>query len=398
MTIVAIGAQYGNAPSGMRDLISMPSSELPAALEALRHYVSRGVILSTCNRYEVYGVAPSSEVGLAKLEAFVADQYGLPCGRSAAFDRYAGEGAESHLLEVASGLDSVVVGETEILGQVRSALAAARSAGQLDGALDRLFDHALQTGKRVRTESALSQDVASLGAAVVQAAEQALGKLGGRSALVVGAGSAAKQASKSLADAGVAVLDAANRTPSKASAILRPYGGRLVSWDALTGALADYDVVLTAVALGRTVLSTRDLERAAQRRATGAMCLIDVSVPPAIDPAASRIRGVRLVTLDEINARRATSGGRETAIAQARSIVLEETRAFRDWLASQASVATVVSFRQRAEEIRLRELDKALRSLVHLSEEDRLRVAALTRGLTSKLLHEPTLLLKHLAG
>ena len=396
MSIVVVGVNHRSAPVAVRERLAMVADELPGALKALASYTSDGVILSTCNRTEIYAAASSPDEGFRDAGRFLSEYHRLPPEEITPYVyRHAGEEAHRHLFEVASGLDSMILGETEILGQVGSALASASEVAELDHTMSRLFHHALRTGRRARTETKISHHAASVSSAAVQMARGVFGGLDRCRVLVISAGQAGKLTARSLFKAGAAGLGVANRTRERADALARELGGRTVDFDRIPEALVDYDIVISASAAGRFVISAGVVEQAARLRDGRPLCLIDIAVPRDIDPGARGIRNVYLYDIDDLEAvALANREERQGEVARVRDIIGEEVVRFGEWLRSLEAVPVVSSLEDKAESIRQAELEKALKKLSHLSDKDRERVSALSKAITRKLLHGPKIVLK----
>ena len=396
MNIVAIGLNHKSAPVEVRERVALLEEELPAALAYLRRYVEEGAILSTCNRTEVYATASDAQSGLEALKAFLVDY-----GRSSAEEigpylyTHRHEEAARHLFAVASGIDSMILGETEILGQVRDALAEASKAETISIPLSRLFHWALRTGRKAREETAVSRHAVSVSYAGVQMARQVFGGLEQCRVLVISAGEAGKLTAKSLRDSGARQVAVANRTYSRAAALAAELGGHPVDFERIGEALVEYDIVISATASARYLLPKETVAQAMARRDGRPLCLIDIAVPRDIDPDSRLIENVFLYDIDDLEAvSLAGMEERKKAVTQVRGIIDGEVERFMQWLRSLEAVPVVKSLRHKGESIRRRETEKSLAKLRHLSPEDRERVEALGKAIAKKLLHDPIVSLK----
>ncbi len=382
--------------------MTVASDDLPKALHdlAAAENLSESVLLSTCNRIEVYAYAERFHGGYADIREVLARHSGLP-PETVADELYAHHDTDAvrHLFAVAAGLDSVVVGEHEILGQVRDAWQAARSEGAVGTALEPLFRRAVETGKRARTDTGISRGIASLSHAAVALAAERLGGLAGRRVLVLGAGEVATGTLKSLGDAHPGDIAVASRTPERADAAARLCGGRAVALAELDTALANADVAITTTGATEIVLEHSDIDAVMARRAGAALLIVDVAVPRDVDPAARELPGVTLLDMDDLGEfveRRRT--GRNEEVRSVRAIVDDEVERYLAEASAREAAPLVAALRARAGLLTAGELERHASRLAGLSPEQRAAVESLLHGVVNKLLHEPTVRLKDAAG
>ena len=396
MQIIAIGVNHKSAPVEVRERLSLLDEELPDALAGLRLHAPEGAILSTCNRTEVYAIAPDAGAGAETLKGFLAGWRRLPVDQLSPYVYSATQrDAARHLFAVACGIDSMILGETEILGQVREALVAASNAGTVGLPLSRLFHAALRTGRLARQETAISRHTVSVSYAAVQMARQVFGGLEQCRVLVISAGEAGKLTARSLRQAGAREIGVANRTRARAEALAADLGGRTVDFERVPEALVDFDIVISATASARYVLLKDTVAGAMARRAGRPLCLIDIAVPRDIDPDSRLVHGVYLYDIDDLEAvSLAGLEERRKAVAQVEAIIDVEADRFMHWFHSLKAVPVIRGLRDKAEATRRRETEKALAKLRHLSPEDQAHIEALTKALTRKLLHDPIIALK----
>jgi glutamyl-tRNA reductase len=305
------------------------------------------------------------------------------------------EEAVGHLFRVAAGLDSMMLGETQVLGQVRSAYGAARRHGSPGPVLARLFHHALEVGKRAHRETRICQSAGSLSAAAVGLARQTLGDLASRTALVLGAGETSRLAARTLRASGAGTLLVANRTLEQAEAVARAVGGEALPLHGLTPALGRADVVISSTGARSYVLEAPAVRAAMAVRPQRPLYCIDVAVPRDVDPAVAAVPNVHLYNLDDLQAVCADDGDdRSRDVRQVERIVDEEVERFFQWWDAREVVPTITALRAHAESVREAELAKALGRLNGLSERDRETVSALTTAIVNKLLHQPVVRLK----
>ena len=382
--------------------MTVAPADLPKALGGLAsaENLSEAVLLSTCNRTEVYAYAERFHGGYADIRELLAQHSGLP-PETVADELYSHHDAEAvqHLFSVAAGLDSVVLGEHEILGQVRDAWQAAQDEGTVGVVLEPLFRRAVEAGKKVRATTAISRGIASLSHAAVALATERLGSLSGRRVLVLGAGDVATGTLKSLADAEAADIAVANRTPERAAAAAASCGGRTVSLDELEPALVAADVVITTTGATDIVLEHSDIGDVMTRRGGAELLIVDVAVPRDVDPAARDLPGVTLLDMDDLGefVQRGRAG-REREIDAVRAIVDGEVERYLTEASAREVAPLITALRARADQIASAEFDRHGSRLGDLSAAQRAAVEALLNGVVNKLLHEPTVRLKDAAG
>jgi glutamyl-tRNA reductase len=377
LTLSLVGISHHVAPVELRERVSL-SLERAASLA---HALGDAVCLSTCNRTEVYLAGDDGSRALASLEELA----GKPL-RSVAY-RMHDDAAALHLFRVSAGLDSLIPGESEILGQVRAAFDAA-SPGPL---LDRVFRQALQLGKRVRTETAIGESPASVPAAAAALAAQVFGDLTGRNVLLVGAGRIGELAAGNLSARGASIAYVANRSAEGAAELAARFGGQPLALDEVAARLGEVDVVLTSTSAPGVLIDAGQVPSKRRRP----LFFIDIAVPRDVDPAVHQLDGCYLYDIDDLEAVvTETLNGRRAEAEVAERLVVEEAERFREWRATLDVVPAIAALRARAEEIRLAELAK----LGPLREEERERLDVVTTQLLNKLLHEPTVRMKQAAA
>jgi glutamyl-tRNA reductase len=382
MRLALVGISHRHAPVELRERVALTVKDAGALA---RELASGGecVCLSTCNRTELYAVGEdATERSLAALRELGGDEV------ASLTYRLADHAAALHLFRVAAGLDSLVPGEGEILGQVR----AAYEAGSPGALLNRLFHDALHAGKRARSQTSIAESPASVPSAGAALAQQVFGELDGRRVLVIGAGKIGELAAKSLAARGAEIAAVANRSLEHAEGVARLFGANAVSLDAIAGELATADVVVACTSAPGFVLHAADVPDRKGRP----LFLIDLAVPRDLDPALNELDSCYLYDIDDLEAVvDATLAGRRREAERAEAIVAEEAERFRAWQASLDVVPTIASLRARAEAIRTAELGKAA---PRLTDEERRAVESITAQILNKLLHLPTVRMKEAAA
>jgi glutamyl-tRNA reductase len=376
MSLSLVGISHHVAPVELRERVALPLERAASLARAL----GDAVCLSTCNRTEVYLAGDDGTRALSSLEEIAGEPL-----RSVAY-RMHDEAAALHLFRVSAGLDSLVPGESEILGQVRAAFDAS-SPGPL---LDRVFRQALQLGKRVRTETAIGESPASVPAAAAALAAQVFGDLKGRKVLLVGAGRIGELAAGNLSARGATIAYVANRTPESAAELAIRFGGSPVALEDVPLKLGEVDVVLTSSAASGLLIERRDVPS----RRHHPLFFIDIAVPRDVDPSVHTLDGCFLYDIDDLEAVVSeTLEGRRAEAEVAERLVVEETERFREWRASLDVVPAISALRSHAEEIRATELAK----LSSLPAEELERLDQVTAQIVAKLLHEPTVRMKEAA-
>ena len=382
--------------------MTVAPDDLPKALHdlATAEHLSESVLLSTCNRIEVYAYAERFHGGYADIRELLARHSGLP-PETVGDELYSHHDADAvrHLFSVAAGLDSVVVGEHEVLGQVRDAWQAARTEGTVGAVLEPLFRRAVKTGKRARSETGIARGIASLSHAAVALAAERLGGLAGRRVLVLGAGEVAVGTLKSLADADPSDIAVASRTPGRAVAAARLCGGRAVALADLDSALVGADVAITTTGATDIVLEHSDIDDVMTRRNGAELLIVDVAVPRDVDPDARGLPGVTLLDMDDLGAFvEQERAGRHQETDSVRAIVDDEVELYLAEASAREVAPLIAALRGRADLLSAGELDRHAARLADLSPAQRTAVESLLRGVVNKLLHEPTVRLKDAAG
>lgn len=402
MSVIVVGLNHRSAPVEMRERVAVAQSRLPKALHDLasREHVAEVVVLSTCNRTEVYARCTKFHAAIFDVVGFLAEHANAePDHLNEHLYTYYDDGAVAHLFGVAAGLDSMILGEGEILGQVRDAWQVAEREGSSGQLLARVFRHALEVGKRARSETGIGRRALSISSAAVALAEARMFSLRGRSVLVIGAGDVAQGMARALVTAGVGAVVVANRTYARAVDLAGRVGGRPVTLGDLPEVLATTDVLLTATDSTEVHVERADLEAVMAKRPNAPLLVVDVAVPRDVDPGAGDVGGVTLLDMDDLEAFTEQSRDRRRReVARVQRIIVEELERFQVERAAREVAPTVSALRTRAESIRRSELDRFRARLDALGPDARPVIEALTEGMINKLLHEPTVRLKDVAG
>ena len=401
MSVVVIGLNHRSTPLALLERMTIAEAALPKALHDLisRADVSEAVVLSTCNRTEVYAVAERFHGAFQDIRDFLAEVGFLaPEDFSDHLYVHYDAPAVAHLFGVAAGLDSAVLGESEILGQVKRSWDRAREEGAAGPALNLLFRHAVEAGKRARTDTAIARHTTSVSQAAVAMAAQHLGGLHGRSGLVLGAGEMGEAMALGLARAGTE-LTIANRTWDTAVELAGRVQGQAVRLADLAATLGEVDVLLSSTGAAIPLLEVDDMERVAAARAGRPLLIVDIAVPRDIDPAVGRLRGVTLLDMDDLRAfAELGTSARQGEVASVRALLDEELERYLGATSAREVAPMIVALRDRAEEVRQAEVDRFRTRLGGLDESQLDAVDALTRGIIGKLLHDPSIALRDAAG
>jgi glutamyl-tRNA reductase len=394
--IELVGISHKTAPVEVRERLAFSLEELNELLPGLRDRFGPVAVLSTCNRTEIYlGSAGPGLDAVALTRFMTAKREIATSAEPNHFYSLNGQDAVRHLFRVTAGLESMILGESQILGQVRDAHYIAQRAGTLNSLLDRLFQSAVGAGRRVRAGAGMAGSAASVSSAAVEFARRSLGDLADRSVLIVSAGEAAKLTAWSLARSGAGRIVIAGRTLVRASRLAADLGAVAVPMHAMASALADSDVVVSATGSRDFCIDRQMVAKAMSHRNGRPLFMIDLAVPRDIDPAVREIPDVSLHDIDAIQPLIDAQAQTETWSADEleRSVEDEITR-FMAWWQGRSLVPTIAALRGRAEGIRQTELAKTLGRLPDLSLEERRRIDALTSAIVKKLLHQPIMCLK----
>ena len=401
MSIVVIGVNHRTGPLALLERLAIPPDAQGKAIAGLvgRHSIREAVVLSTCNRTEIYAVAERFHGAYADIRDFLCDLADLgPDELHSHLYSQHDDAAVTHLFEVAAGLDSAVIGESEILGQVRSAWQLAQDEGGAKATLNLLFRHAIETGKRARTETSIGRGTASVSHAAVEMATERLGSLVGRHVLVVGAGEMGEGIASVLVHAGANDIVVANRTIERADQLAARIGGRTIPFEELSGALAEADVLLTCTGAGGTLVDF-DLLQSSRCHATSPLLIVDIAVPRDVAPEVTNLDDVTLLNLDDLRdwaSRALLLRAEETN--RVNEIVSEEVERFGVEATARQAAPLVSQLRQRAETIRRAEIERFTARLSTLDDVQRAALEAVTKGIVAKLLHAPSVKLKDEAG
>lgn len=397
-----LGLSHQSAPLELLEKSTIASEDLPKKLTDLmqQDHISEAVVISTCNRTEIYVVAEKFHAAYAEVRDFLADNaFVAPEDIADYLYVHNDEDAVKHLFSVASGLDSAVLGESEIQGQVKTAWETSRIEKSSGPALNLLFRHALETGKRVRSETSISRHTASVSHSAVLMATHHLGSLEKKKVLVVGAGEMAEGMVVALAAAGPQEVQVANRTIKKANDLAERIGGKTVALSELSVALSEVDLLLTSTGATSVILDHTSVEEVAKSRSGRPLLIVDIAVPRDVHPDTASINGVTLLDMDDLSAFAAVGiEERINEVENVQTIIDQEVKRFGDLRSAREMAPLISKLRINVDTIRCREIDRFFQSQSQFTDSDRVAIEQLTRTLTAKLLHKPTIGLKNSAG
>jgi glutamyl-tRNA reductase len=401
--ILMIGLNHKVTPVEVRERLAFGPEHIPAALARLTNDglvgANEAVLLSTCNRTEIYVCTCDKSRVEKKLHGFLAEEANLPSDQLENMVYVLrGEAVAEHLMQVSAGLDSLVLGENEILGQVRSAAELAQAAGATGPILSALFRYAIQAGKRARAETEIGRGDISVAGVVVELAKQAFGPLNDRMALLIGAGKISSITARALVKAGLRCIMIANRTFERAEKLAKNLNGTAVHFDALDDILTQADIAICSTGAPHIVLHADTVAKAQQARQGRPLLVVDLAVPRDADPNMVSIPGVQLANIDDLESVVKTSFPLTASICQeVEAIVRQEFEEFCQWLETRRCAPVIKALHNKAESIYQAEVERTLKRLGPLTPRQEKTVQAMGKAIASKLLHEPTVRLRELA-
>jgi len=396
MRISLVGIDHQTAPVAIREKVAISIKKLYDALPMLRAYISRGIILSTCNRTEVYTIDSDQRHAEKASLDFLKARLDIP---DAALLQYVylfeDKTAVEHLFRVASGLESMIVGEFEVLGQVGHALEAAERAGMVNLPLRYIFQSAIRTGRRVREETGISRNALSVSSVAVDLAARIVGDLKGCKMLVIGAGEAGRLVAKAARDRGISHMLVVGRTQERASALASQLGGTPISPSNLDEELLTTNIVVTCAGAPHRILSVEQVKPAIEKRPGLPLVIIDIAVPRNVEPAVGQIRNVFLYNIDDLTGlSNLNRKQRENEIRKTTQIVADELDKFTSWWQEFKVRPLIRAMMSKAEEIRRSHFDRTMRKLPPLTEEEQYSLEMMTKAIVSKILKDPVQYLK----
>lgn len=401
MFIVSVGLNHRTAPIEVRELLALSGTALTRSLRELQALpeIEGCAILSTCNRFEIYCAVRDLDAGGKTVRDFVYRKLAASPFPSEEINQYlytpTCHDAISHLFRVAAGLDSMVLGESQVLGQVREAYELALELGVTNGVINTLFQQAITVGKRVRTETAIDRNAVSVSYAAVELAKQVLGKLEKHTVLIVGAGETGELTARNLVANGISSVMVSNRSYDRAVELAQVFGGRAEKFENLAVSLVAADIVISCTAACHYVLRPGSVQEAMTARPDRPLLLIDIAMPRDIDPAVAQVAGVHLYDIDDLqNVIDANFQERHLEAVKAERIVREELSEFNNWLNTLFVVPTIVALKEKAEKIKRAELTRARNRLGTISAREEKVLTSMANSIVNQLLHDPIIQLK----
>jgi glutamyl-tRNA reductase len=402
MGIVVVGLSHKSAPIEVREKLNFPENTLPDALRKLMTYegVRESLIMSTCNRVEIYASVQDTDKGIDRIKQFISDYHGLT--REALEQSlyvYPDAQGVRHTFRVASSLDSMVVGEAQILGQLKDAFDIALKTKTTSTIMNKLIKKAISVAKRVRTETRLAEGAVSISSAAVELAKKIFGDLVGKTVMLLGAGEMAELAAQHLLGNGVKNIMVANRTFERAEELAKEFKGDAIRFEHFPDSLVMVDILICATGAPNYVVRRDMVSRALKERRHKPIFLIDISNPRNIDPDVDKVDNVYLYDIDDLQSKvDVNTEGRAKEALRAEELVTLEVEIYLQWERALDAVPTIVDLREKVEDVRKRELDKALGSLNGISEDQKRTVEAMSQAIVNKLLHAPLVVLKQAAS
>lgn len=399
--IIVVGINHKTAPVELREKLSFTDSQLTRSLAFCKECsgVFESVVLTTCNRTEMYAVGPDKDTLLQYIMQMLAEIKGIDT-EAVRPNLYihTQEKAVEHLFTVTAGLDSMILGETQILGQVKDAYAKGIDAGTVGSVFHALFRQAVTAAKRVQTETAINQNAASVSYAAVELAKKIFGRLDNRTVLVLGAGKMSELTLRHLYDQGVKKVIVVNRTKERADKLAHCFGGVSEYYENRRDCLIQADIVISSTGAPHFVLEKEEMTGVMRTRRGKPIFLIDIAVPRDIDPRVNDLENVYLYDIDDLQAVVASNmKDREQEAVKARHIIRKEISEFQNWFKTQEVTPLIAALRNKAETIRQTELEVSLKKLANLSDKEKKHVENLTRAIVNRILKEPVLRIKEFA-
>jgi len=401
--IALVGCNHRTAPVEFRERVAFTPQQALAAADELRRQgmLEEAVVISTCNRSELYGVPADSGVDASQaMESFFTSFHSIPAAElNGRLYRRSDADAVRHLFRVAAGLDSMMLGEAEILGQLRTAYSQALDHGATGPVLNRAFQGALEVGKRIRAETEVGARPMSVALAGVKLAERVFGNLKGHFALILGAGSVAEQVVEHLRNRGIGALRVANRSFDRAADLARRMGGEAVAWDSLESVMGLPDIIVTSVGTTEAVLTRTMLERAISARSGRPVFVVDLGVPRNVAPDAAGLYNLYLYNIDDLGVIvEQNKKAREQEIPRAEALIEDHVAKFEAWRAALEATSIVDDLRDRFHKHRELLIREKLAEMPEVSPEERARIAHITEELIERVLEHPTEKLRHGRG
>ncbi len=402
MSIVVVGLSHKTAPIEVREKLNFPEATVPEALRKLMGYegIRESLILSTCNRVEIYASVQDSTAGIETIKQFISDYHSLS-RESLDQSLYVYPDAQGvrHTFRVASSLDSMVLGEAQILGQLKDAFDISLKTKTTSTILNKLIKKSISVAKRVRTETKLAEGAVSISSAAVELAKKIFGELEGKIVMLLGAGEMAELAAQHLLGNGVKNIMVANRTFERAEELAQEFKGDAIRFEHFPDALVMVDILICATGAQHYVVKRDMVSKALKERRHKPIFMIDISNPRNIDPEVDKVDNVYLYDIDDLQSKvNVNTEGRAKEAEKAEELIMHEVETYLQWERALDAVPTIVDLREKVEDIRKREVDKTIASLNGITEDHKRAMEAMSQAIVNKLLHAPLVILKQAAS
>ena len=398
VNLILVGVNHKTTPVEIREKLAFTKGKIEESVERLFNFpdIIEHTILSTCNRVEIYARANCQDSAIKAIKQFICDFHEVsPVELEDHFYSYRNEEAVEHLFRVSSSLDSMILGETQILGQVKDAYSLAKDLRSTGLVLNQLFEKAFSIAKKVREETGIAERSVSISSAAVELAQKIFDDLENRTVMLVGTGEMAELAAKHLISYGVKTVYVTSRTYDRAANLARTLNGSALDFEAFKNELHRADIVITSTSASNFIIKKEMVEKAIHERKNKPIFFIDIAVPRDIEPDVNDLENVYLYDIDDLHVVvSANMKEREKEADNAMHFISQEVTKFNNWVGTLDAVPTIIEIRKKAENIRMQEIEKTLKKISHLSEDDKKLLRQMSSSMVNKILHKPTIKLK----
>jgi len=398
VNLILVGVNHKTTPVEIREKLAFTKGKIEESVDRLFNFpdIIEHTILSTCNRVEIYARANCQDSAIKAIKQFICDFHEVsPVELEDHFYSYRNEEAVEHLFRVSSSLDSMILGEAQILGQVKDAYSLAKDLRSTGLVLNQLFEKAFSIAKKVREETGIAERSVSISSAAVELAQKIFDDLENRTVMLVGTGEMAELAAKHLISYGVKTVYVTSRTYDRAANLARTLNGSALDFEAFKNELHRADIVITSTSAPNFIIKKEMVEKAIQERKNKPIFFIDIAVPRDIEPDVNDLENVYLYDIDDLHVVvSANIKEREKEAENAMNFISQEVTKFNNWVGALDAVPTIVEIRKKAENIRKQEIEKTLKKISHLSEDDKQLLRQMSSSMINKILHKPTIKLK----
>ena len=398
VNLILVGVNHKTTPVEIREKLAFTKGKIEESVDRLFNFpdIIEHTILSTCNRVEIYARANCQDSAIKAIKQFICDFHEVsPVELEDHFYSYRNEEAVEHLFRVSSSLDSMILGEAQILGQVKDAYSLAKDLRSTGLVLNQLFEKAFSIAKKVREETGIAERSVSISSAAVELAQKIFDDLENRTVMLVGTGEMAELAAKHLISYGVKTVYVTSRTYDRAANLARTLNGSALDFEAFKNELHRADIVITSTSAPNFIIKKEIVEKAIHERKNKPIFFIDIAVPRDIEPDVNDLENVYLYDIDDLHVVvSANIKEREKEVENAMNFISQEVTKFNNWVGALDAVPTIIEIRKKAENIRKQEIEKTLKKISHLSEDDKQLLRQMSSSMINKILHKPTIKLK----